>query len=118
MRRITVRLLVVVAFAVTAVGGLSHAADPDSLTLVGFGSLSPGYPPLGCLPQTSFAFTADVVVDVGDDAGVDTAEYRGSSSGCETLLSGQGSGTLTITGLLGGGGGGGTVLYSRTGTLM
>lgn len=116
--------LVVAGVAAACVGVVAPATPAaavgaDSITLAGFGTVSPGYPFTGCYPQTMFAFTGHVTVDLGGNAGVGTSYYDGSSTGCETVGGGAGTGTLTISdGVLGNGGGGGVVSYFRTGTSM
>lgn len=97
--------LVALAALLSGVVPAASAATPEveSLTMIGTGTLAPGYPLTGCVVQTNFTFSSQVVIDAGDDA-LDadgdvpySAYYNGNSgSSCETLASGQGNAALTI----------------------
>jgi hypothetical protein len=92
----------------------SDTGISDVVAFVGTGTTAPGIPLQGCAVQTSHTFTALVTVQAGDD-GVGASgslSFSGDSDGyCETLNSGQGSGTLS-------GSVSGTVSYSRTGNVV
>jgi hypothetical protein len=119
-RSVGLAIAAVAAACLGVVTSTAAVAGVDSITISGFGTVSPGYPVTACYPQTSFAFTGDVTVDVGGNPGVGTAYYDAASLGCETITAGQGTGTLTLTDDLdvGSDWGGGTVSYFRTGTSM
>jgi len=92
-------------------GGAFADVVSDYLYVAGTGTITPGLPTTGCAVQTDITFNGTGLL-VGDD-GVTfpaTINFDGNSgSTCETLTSGQGSGTVsgTITG---------NVTYQRTGS--
>jgi hypothetical protein len=110
---------VVTAFA-TFLGGpvlqsraLAEGPDvlSDVVTAAGTGTITPGLPTTGCAVQTDITFTGTGVA-VGDD-GI-TAPARvdfDGDGGCETLGSGQGSGTLSGTF-------GGSINYQRSESIV
>jgi hypothetical protein len=86
----------------------------DVVAVVGTGTIFPGLPVMGCAVQTDIEFTALVTVQAGDEGVSATGSlgFSGDSDGnCETLGSGQGSGTLS-------GSASGTVGYNRTGNVV
>ena len=85
--------------------GTANATDVG--TFVATVTISPGLPTTGCANQSvSFSSTATVIV--GDHTGTYSFSFSGSSSICESLTTGEGSGTLSgdITG---------DISYSRSG---
>ena len=91
-RRVVRAVTGLVLAASVTLGGVAHAAsaaaaipDPNDFTLVGTGTLSPGFPLTGCVYQTSFTFSSVLAVDAGDAAGVYTAWFAGASDICETF---------------------------------
>ena len=105
-----VRALLAATCALGLVAGTSpSSSSPNVVTMVGTGTYSPGLPTTGCAFQSvSFDGTA---VFAGTHAGVYALHFDGSSSTCESLTTGSGSGTLSgqVTGNL---------TYSRTGTVV
>jgi hypothetical protein len=99
--------------AMVGQGGAFADTVSDAVVAVGTGTITPGLPTTGCAVQTAIDFNGTGAV-VGDD-GVTapaTVTFAGNSgSTCESLNSGQGSGTL-----------GGTftaaVSYQRTGPIV
>jgi hypothetical protein len=94
-------------------GGAFAAPVGDYVGVAGTGTISPGLPTTGCAVQTGITFSGTGAV-VGTDgvAAPATINFDGNSgSTCETLNSGQGSGTLSgsLTG---------TVSYQRTGAIV
>jgi hypothetical protein len=85
----------------------AHAADVANV--VGTGSVLPGVPTTGCVNGAAVAFdgTGVIVGNGGLNPGPYTVSFRGNSTMCETILAGQGTGTLS-------GGVSGTVNYTRT----
>ena len=82
-------LLICAAALVLAVPTPANAAP---LVFIGTGTFSPGIPTVGCANQT-MTFDATVVSSPGVVLG--TTHFDGSSSLCETLLAGRGSGVFT-----------------------
>jgi hypothetical protein len=79
--------------------GGALAATGDVAGFVGTGTITPGLPTTGCAVQSDITFTGTGAV-LGVDGNVAPANvnFNGNSgSTCETLNSGQGSGTLTGT---------------------
>ena len=121
-RRVCTTAALTLLIGVTPVASAAQSADADNLTMIGTGTLSPGYPTVGCAVQTDFTFTGDITIDAGDDA-LDadgdvpyTAHWEGNSGlFCETVNSGQGTFALAIAD---GDGNAWTsyVNYARTGT--
>ena len=105
-----VRALLAATCALGLVAGTSpSSSSPNVVTMVGTGTYSPGLPTTGCAFQSvSFDGTAAFA---GTHAGVYALHFDGSSSTCESLTTGSGSGTLSgqVTGNL---------TYSRTGTVV
>ncbi|HEU0133012.1 MAG TPA: hypothetical protein VFQ85_18690 [Mycobacteriales bacterium] len=85
----------------------SANAGAAGFSVTGTGALAPGIPTTGCAFQTSVAFDGTLSLAAGSGhAGTYDVHFRGSSTNCETLLNGTGSGTLS-------GGVSGNVQYSR-----
>ena len=108
MPRLLRAVVVAVSLALVApLAGPANAAGGG--TIVGTGTVSPGITEV-CTAQTiGFSGTA-VAADTGD-AGVYSFNFSGASSGCETVLSGAGAGTVS-------GGMSGSLSYSRTGPVL
>ena len=88
----------------------ASAAEAAVAVMAGTGTSTPGIPATGCADQTSV--TMDLTMTfAGSTGGTYAAHFDGSSNICESLASGQGSGTLS-------GGVSGVVNYQRTGTVM
>ena len=87
-------------------------ASPNVAVVVGTGTIFPGLPTTGCggNPNQTVSFDGTAVA-VGTHAGVYAVHFEGTSSGCESLGAGAGSGNLSgqITG---------AVTYSRTGPIV
>ena len=102
------RRVAIVAVALGLLAGASPApADTGSATVVGTGSISPGLPAQGCTSGQSVSFDGTVV----HAAATYSVHFDGSSSICESLSAGAGSGTLS-------GGVTGSVNYTRTGNVV
>jgi hypothetical protein len=100
---------------VSLVGQNGAFADTvsDAVVAVGTGTITPGLPTSGCAVQTDITFTGNGAV-VGDDGVTAPASVTfdgNSGSTCESLNSGQGSGTL-------GGTFSANVTYQRTGPIV
>ena len=119
MIRRVVRAVIGLALALALAGPAAAATpDPNGFTLVGTGTLSPGFPLTGCAYQTSFTFDSTLAVDAGDVAGVYTAWFAGASAVCETTNSGAGFATVVITDWNGHSFPATTVQYQRTSTVL
>ena len=97
-------------------GGAFAASPRDAASAAGTGTISPGLPTTGCAVQTDITFNGTGVVE-GLDGQNSAATFNfdgNSGSVCETLGSGQGSGTLggTLTSAPGG------ISYTRTGSTV
>jgi hypothetical protein len=101
------RTSVLVATVLVALAGLlgqtgavaSVSTVGDFVTTVGTGTTTPGLPTTGCAVQTSITDTMTGAL-VGEDGVVVPATlafFGNSGSTCETLNSGQGSGTVAGT---------------------
>jgi len=93
--------------------GGALAAVGDVVAVAGTGTISPGLPTSGCAVQTNITFNGTGAVVGTDGVAVPaTINFNGNSgSTCESLNSGQGSGTIggTLTG---------NVSYQRTGAIV
>jgi len=105
-----------VATSIVAILGQGSAiADvgpvSDVAVVVGTGTIFPGLPTTGCANQTAVKFGSTLAVIAGDDTTTGSVSFSGSSSICETLNAGHGSGALT-------GNAAGTVTYDRNGNVV
>ena len=108
----SIRKLALAAFLPIALIMPSAHAQTDAAVVVGTGLIVPGLPTSGCANQTRVAFSGTAVnASIDNHTGIYNVSFEGSSSICESLNSGQGSGTLS-------GDVSGTVNYSRTGPIV
>ena len=97
---------------VQCIGAVPCASNTDEITTVGNGTIAPGLTTSGCVTQTSVGFDSTLVVITGDDTSLTgPLHFDGSSSGCETFNSGQGSGNLAGVAY-------GAINYSRDGSVV
>jgi hypothetical protein len=99
-------LAAVMVAPLTFVATSPASADPAVATVEGSGTIDPGLPTTGCANQ-SVDFDGTGTVSHGDHEGSYDFHFEGNSSICESLATGEGSGTLS-------GDISGTVSYSRT----
>ena len=108
----SIRKLALAAFLPLALITPSAHAQTDVAVVVGTGGIVPGLPTSGCDFQNRVFFSGTAVnASIDNHTGIYNVSFEGSSSICETLNSGQGSGTLS-------GDVSGTVNYSRTGPIV